>query len=154
MKLKDTLLRSGTYAWVIGPTYETRADCKFLHEHCGADVVGMSTVPEVISAHHLVMPFWTLSLVASRAEYLCKQGMRVLVLSLVTNKVVNTPYRDIKAEIAAEYKDGSISTQPKLSREEKEEAVSHEEVLEIGRLAAKDMSALVQKIVEMAAKFL
>ena len=54
LKLTDTLLRSGTYAWVIGPTYETRADCKFLHEYCGADVVGMSTVPEVISARHLV----------------------------------------------------------------------------------------------------
>lgn len=47
-------MQSGTYAWVIGPTYETRADCKFLREYCGADMVGMSTVPEVIVARHAV----------------------------------------------------------------------------------------------------
>lgn len=47
-------MQSGTYAWVTGPTYETRADCKFLREYCGADMVGMSTVPEVIVARHVV----------------------------------------------------------------------------------------------------
>lgn len=52
--MKEDLIQSGTYAWVVGPTYETRADCKFLREYCGADMVGMSTVPEVIVARHAV----------------------------------------------------------------------------------------------------
>ena len=117
---------------MTGPTYETKADCKFLREYCGADVVGMSTVPEVIVAHH--------------------QGMKVLCLSLVTNKVVNTPYRDIKAEIAAEQ--GGASQPSQGIAEEKEEAVGHEEVLEMGRQAASSMSGLVTKIVELAGKVL
>jgi purine-nucleoside phosphorylase len=50
-------MQSGTYAWVTGPSYETRADCKFLRDYCGADMVGMSTVPEVIVARHAVSWF-------------------------------------------------------------------------------------------------
>lgn len=41
-------LGEGTYAWVSGPTYETPAEGRFLRNQ-GADVVGMSTVPEVVS---------------------------------------------------------------------------------------------------------
>jgi purine-nucleoside phosphorylase len=40
-------LKSGTYLWVTGPCLETRAEYKFMHA-IGADLVGMSTVPEVI----------------------------------------------------------------------------------------------------------
>lgn len=54
LDLPNNLLQPVTYAWVVGPTYETKADCKFLREYCGADVVGMSTVPEVITARHMV----------------------------------------------------------------------------------------------------
>ncbi|KZP21294.1 purine and uridine phosphorylase, partial [Athelia psychrophila] len=72
----------GTYAWVSGPTYETPAEGRFLRA-AGADVVGMSTVPEVVVA---------------RAE-----GMEVLVLSLVTNAVkIPDGYRSVKAEVEAE----------------------------------------------------
>lgn len=82
--------------------------------------------------------------------------MRVLALSLVTNKVVNTPYRDLKAEVAAEFgaaKEASASKgSDSLQKAEDAEAVSHEEVLEVGRQAAEHMNALVSTIVEMAGK--
>jgi purine-nucleoside phosphorylase len=75
-------LIEGVYAWVSGPTYETPAEGRFLRS-CGATVVGMSTVPEVVVARD--------------------EGMDVCVLSLVTNKVVIPDnYRSIKSEVEAE----------------------------------------------------
>lgn len=56
--------RRGVYAFLSGPSYETRAEYRMLRRF-GADVVGMSTVPEVIEAHRL--------------------GLRVLAVSVVTN---------------------------------------------------------------------
>lgn len=55
--------RLGTYAYVLGPSYETRAEYRWLRRV--ADVVGMSTVPEVVTARRL--------------------GIHVLGLSVVTN---------------------------------------------------------------------
>jgi len=58
-------LRHGVYAAVSGPTYETRAERRYLRI-IGGDAVGMSTVPEVTAANHA--------------------GMRILGLSAITNK--------------------------------------------------------------------
>lgn len=41
-------MQRGTYVFVPGPRYESRADIQLLHQ-LGADVVGMSTVPEVLA---------------------------------------------------------------------------------------------------------
>jgi purine-nucleoside phosphorylase len=57
-------LAEGTYAALTGPSYETPAEIRYLRS-IGSDLVGMSTVPEVIAARH--------------------SGIRVLGISCVTN---------------------------------------------------------------------
>ncbi len=45
-------LSEGVYAGLLGPSYETPAEIRFLRA-IGADLVGMSTVPEVIAVNHM-----------------------------------------------------------------------------------------------------
>ncbi|CAJ1057503.1 purine nucleoside phosphorylase 6 [Xyrichtys novacula] len=96
----DNFLQEGVYCMLAGPTYETIAECKVL-QTLGADAVGMSTVPEVVVARHC--------------------GLRVLGLSLITNKVV------------IDYDSG--------------EKANHEEVLETTKRRTKDLQKLVSHLV-------
>ena len=57
-------LKEGVYNWLLGPTYETPAEIRMARA-VGADLAGMSTVPEVIAAKHM--------------------GARILGVSCVTN---------------------------------------------------------------------
>jgi purine-nucleoside phosphorylase len=57
-------LEDGVYAGLLGPSYETPAEIRYLRT-IGADLVGMSTIAETIAAHHM--------------------GIKVLAISCVTN---------------------------------------------------------------------
>jgi len=61
---ENIVLRDGTYAWVTGPSYETKSEVEYIR-HRGGDAIGMSTVPEAITAASL--------------------GMKVLGISCFTN---------------------------------------------------------------------
>ena len=59
--------RSGVYARLLGPTYETRAEYRMLLRS-GADVAGMSTVPEVLAARRLGLAVVAVSVVTNVAN--------------------------------------------------------------------------------------
>ena len=59
---KNIKLREGVYVAVTGPTFETRAEYRMIHT-LGGDVVGMSTVQEVITAVHMGLPVFAMSVI-------------------------------------------------------------------------------------------
>ena len=66
-KKEGITLRRGTYASVVGPQLETKAEYRML-KTMGADAVGMSTVPEVIVANHLRLPIVAVSVLTDECD--------------------------------------------------------------------------------------
>jgi purine-nucleoside phosphorylase len=60
--LGEIPIKEGVYCGVTGPTFETRAEYKFLHT-IGGDAVGMSTVQEVIIAVHMGLTVLAISVI-------------------------------------------------------------------------------------------
>ncbi len=65
-------LQEGVYAYMSGPNYETPAEIRMLRT-LGADVVGMSTVPEVLAAVHSGMEVFGLSFCVNMAAGIQKE---------------------------------------------------------------------------------
>jgi purine-nucleoside phosphorylase len=64
----------GTYAWTLGPSYETPAEIK-MFQKMGAHMVGMSTVPEVLAAHFLGLKVMGISLISNYASGITNQKL-------------------------------------------------------------------------------
>ena len=85
-------IAEGVYAALTGPSYETPAEIRYLRT-IGADLVGMSTVPEVIAAAHLGIRVLGISCVTNMAAGILDQP-------ITTEEVIETGER-VKADFVA-----------------------------------------------------
>lgn len=89
-------LADGVYAAVTGPNYETPAEIRYMRT-IGADLVGMSTVPEVIVANHLGMHVAAISCVTNMAAGISKQKLSMEEVLYTGERVRHTLIRFLKA---------------------------------------------------------
>jgi len=85
-------LERGVYVAVVGPCLETKAEYRFLR-NIGADVVGMSTVPEVIVARHM--------------------GLRVMAVGIVTDECFPDALEEVTLELVLA---AASEAEPKLTK--------------------------------------
>lgn len=74
-KKLDIPLKEGVYAWMTGPSFETPAEIRML-KSMGADAVGMSTVPEVITAVHSGLNILGISCISNMAAGILDQPIK------------------------------------------------------------------------------
>jgi len=107
------IAHKGVYLAVTGPNFETRVEIRFMRQF--ADVVGMSTVPEVIVASQLDLPVAAFSMVTNRCladVALAPDGHRVAEVA-----AVNEPrLRRIVTRLVGELGDGADPVRPRAIR--------------------------------------
>jgi purine-nucleoside phosphorylase len=91
-------LREGIYAAVPGPSYETPAEIRYLRT-IGADLVGMSTVPETIAANHLGMKVLAISVVTNMAAGILNQKLHHSEVIETGERVKDTLVKLLRAVI-------------------------------------------------------
>jgi purine-nucleoside phosphorylase len=89
-------LEEGVYAALTGPSYETPAEIRYLRT-IGADLVGMSTVPEVIVANYLGMHVLAVSCVTNMAAGILPQKINHEEVLETGGQVRDTLIRFLKA---------------------------------------------------------
>jgi purine-nucleoside phosphorylase len=91
-------MHEGVYAGLLGPSYETPAEIRYLRA-IGADLVGMSTVPEVIAARHMGIRCMAISCVTNMAAGVLDKKLDHAEVLEVGNQTRGTMVRLLKALI-------------------------------------------------------
>lgn len=89
-------VHEGVYAAVVGPSYETPAEIRFL-KTIGADLVGMSTVAETIAANHLGMQVLGISCVTNLAAGLSGEKLDHAEVLAIGQRVAGTFFKLLSA---------------------------------------------------------
>ncbi len=100
-KKHNIVVHSGVYVAVSGPNLETRAEYRFLRG-IGADVVGMSTIPEVIVANQMSLPCCAISVLTDECDPDNLKPVDISEIIRVANeaeKDLTTIYTDLIKEI-------------------------------------------------------
>lgn len=92
-KQEGLALKTGTYAWFSGPSFETPAEIRMLRT-LGADAVGMSTVPEVITACHGGLRVAAISCISNMAAGILDQPITEEEV-IETGRLVKAHFRDL-----------------------------------------------------------
>lgn len=93
-------IKKGVYAGVAGPNYETPAEIRML-ERMGADVVGMSTVPEALAARHMGLKVMGISCVTNMAAGILPEPLSHEEVVAIGTKV-KRPFQKLIKGILAE----------------------------------------------------
>src|SRR3979490_2353423 len=90
-------LHEGVYVALLGPSYETPAEIRFLRT-IGADLVGMSTVAEVIAARQVGIKVLAISCVTNMAAGILEQSINHEEV-LETGRRIAGQFKDLLREV-------------------------------------------------------
>lgn len=94
-------LHEGTYVGGTGPSFETPAEYRYLHT-IGGDAVGMSTVPEVIVAHHMGIKIFAISVITNNGLIISEEGNKhneVLNIATIAGPKLEIIFSELIASI-------------------------------------------------------